>query len=68
VDQERGAEYWETHCWARRFQEDEGSPRCEALATHQGPPNSPSQFVRAWRACDQHHLTTDVPLANGEAR
>jgi len=59
------AEHWATHCWARgnplRSLYDY-SPRCDALATHRGPPNSPSAFRRAWRSCDKHQLRGDVPF------
>ena len=55
--EERDAKFWETHCWKRRFY---GEP-CEKPATWRGP-QSTSAFVEAWRACDEHRTTMDVPL------
>ena len=54
---ERDPEFWTWHCWKNRFY---GEP-CAKPATHRGPRGSKA-FQNAWRACDEHHLPTDVPM------
>ena len=57
------AEYWERHCWFRRFiTDDPHAHACQAPATWRGPRNATGALTRAWRACDAHRMTTDERL------
>lgn len=51
-------EFWETHCWAKRFSSPDP---CAQAATWMGP-QGPEQreFTRRWRACDEHRIEGDV--------
>ena len=51
---------WTKTCWHMRYSPDAES--CGKPATFRGPENSESSFVRAWRACDEHRIDTDVPI------
>lgn len=50
--------FWRTHCWKKRFDGD----ACGKPATFKGPQHHESALVRAWRACDDHRIDTDVPI------
>lgn len=56
-------EYWETHCWSKRFLERDAAPPCARLATWRGPKTAANPLIRAWRACDEHHQPTDERIA-----
>jgi len=55
MDDEWHVDYWETHCWYKRFNESE---RCVRPAQWRG--QGSTAFDKAWRACDEHRHATDT--------
>ena len=58
---ERDAEFWNTHCWSKRFNNDP-SEACAEPATWRGPQDAPDSLTRAWRACYKHRMAGDEPF------
>ena len=51
---------WTRTCWSRRF----SGEACLQPARWKGPDLGP--FNRVWRACDEHHLPTDIPMEDAQ--
>ena len=53
---------WTKHCWARVYASPTAHPLCGKLAKWRGPRETSNEV---WRACDEHHLPSDIPLEEG---